>query len=168
MTQFSVLADANELVCRIGLDAAAPAPPAPVAKVTALYTACNNQNDRNTNSLTAFNDAVVTPAITNPTSLESRVAALQLRNVAPLFATYVSADDKNTSRNSVRLAQGGLGLPDRDYYLKNKTDPVLVAYTKYIQSGLTWLGVSGDVNALSDSILEFETTLAQNSVPVVS
>ena len=37
--------------------------------------------------------------------------------MAPFFALYVGADEKNSSMNIVQLYQAGLGMGDRDYYL---------------------------------------------------
>ena len=34
----------------------------------------------------------------------------------------VTEDDKNSSRHIIQVDQGGLSLPNKDYYLKNDTD----------------------------------------------
>ena len=59
-----------------------------------------------------------------------------------LFNAFVAADDKNSSKNILVFYQGGLGLPDRDYYFK--TDPatsaIVKAYTTYIEKLFTLTG----------------------------
>lgn len=84
-------------------------------------------------------------------------------NNGTLFQPYVAADDKNSSMNILVFYQGGLGMPDRDYYLKN--DPATVAiqkaYQKYIQKVLQLTG-SDSVTAIkqTQAIYNFEKQLA--------
>lgn len=54
----------------------------------------------------------------------------------------VVPDDKNSSRYMVAFYQGGIGLPDRDYYFKNDsaTQRVVKAYQKYIYTLFTLTG----------------------------
>lgn len=167
VTQFSVLSDANELICRSALETSKD--PA-VGKVTAFYESCNDLSTRNAVSRSAFHTQIIVPA-EQPFVFEEQLAAYQQSNVMPLFATYVSSDDKNASRNVARLNQGGLGLPSRDYYI-NKTassDPVLRAYRSFIEFGLQWLGnyTTEELAAASQAIVDFETTLAEFTVPAV-
>lgn len=60
-----------------------------------------------------------------------------------LISGYVGADDKNSAMNIAVFSQGGLGLPDRDYYFK--TDPatqaIVTAYKAYLQKLFTLTGV---------------------------
>jgi putative endopeptidase len=63
------------------------------------------------------------------------VAEAQKRNRSILFNVGVAADDKNSAWNIVVYSQGGLGLPDRDYYFKTDaaTQAVVKAYQVYMQ-----------------------------------
>ena len=47
--------------------------------------------------------------------LTKMVATLHKEGMAPFFALYVGADEKNSSMNIVQLYQAGLGMGDRDY-----------------------------------------------------
>ncbi|XP_052820639.1 endothelin-converting enzyme homolog isoform X2 [Mya arenaria] len=84
------------------------------------------------------------------------------------FSYFVGEDDKNSSQNILQVDQGGLGLPDRDFYL-NKTvgeDKVLTAYLDY----MTLVGVllGGEKNQTRDymeEVIEFEIRLANITVP---
>ena len=62
-------------------------------------------------------------------------AALQLENANPLFGQSVGPDDKNSSVNIAVYYQGGLGLPDRDYYFKTdpETQKVVDAYKLFMK-----------------------------------
>ncbi|MEO6819089.1 MAG: M13 family metallopeptidase N-terminal domain-containing protein, partial [Ginsengibacter sp.] len=57
-------------------------------------------------------------AITDLPSFINTVADLDKINVSTLFANGVAQDDKKSDEMSFQLYQGGLGLPERDYYFK--------------------------------------------------
>lgn len=52
-------------------------------------------------------------------SLQKTIADLQKAGFAPIFNFYVGADEKNSATNIVNVRQGGLSLPNRDYYTKS-------------------------------------------------
>ncbi len=78
------------------------------------------------------------------------------------FGNFVDSDDKNPDRPIFQLSQGGLGLPDRDYYLsadaglKAKRD----AYRAYLVQLLNLAGES-DAEARAAAVLALETKIAQ-------
>ena len=80
---------------------------------------------------------------------------------APLTG-FVDGDAQEPSRNIIYLGQGGIGLPDRDYYLK--PDPKLreyrTKYQAYIAAALTAAKVPNPAAAARD-IVAFETRLAR-------
>ncbi|MDB5717694.1 MAG: peptidase [Sphingomonas bacterium] len=85
-----------------------------------------------------------------------------LRNgvVGPINA-YVTIDDKNPDRPIVQVAQSGLGLPDRDYYLKTdaKLAEAEAAYAAYLAK---LFAMAGEPNgaARAKAVIDFETRLA--------
>lgn len=78
------------------------------------------------------------------------------------FGVGISADLKDPNRYSLDLGQSGLGLPDRDYYLRN--DPKLeehrAKYVAYIEQMLALGGVPGAAKK-ARGIMQFETALAK-------
>jgi putative endopeptidase len=78
------------------------------------------------------------------------------------FGLGIDTDLKNPEAYALYLGQGGLGLPDRDYYLKDDFAGDRDAYRAYIQ---TLLQLSGwnDPAAAAQNILAFETAIAQAS-----
>ena len=79
------------------------------------------------------------------------------------YAPQIHQDNKDSTRYIVDLGQDGLGLPDRDYYLKNddaKLKRVRVQYQEHIGK---MLALAGDRGAVSDArkILALETELAK-------
>jgi putative endopeptidase len=77
------------------------------------------------------------------------------------FDFSVDPDPKDSTRYAVRVMQSGLGMPDRDYYLKD--DPKLAAVrAKYLGHIETMMRLAGDNDAQRSAaeILKLETALA--------
>ncbi len=78
------------------------------------------------------------------------------------FRMFVGQDRKASDRYALNVSQGGLGMPDRDYYLSS--DPKQVeTRNKYLQHLTNMLTVAGEPNAAAraQAILDFETQVAQ-------
>jgi putative endopeptidase len=92
----------------------------------------------------------------------SELGRLMRQGTTGPFAGYVATDDRIPTEMIVRLTQSGLGLPDRDYYLRN--DAALTskrdAYKTYLTQLLTLAGEQ-NASARATAILAFETRLAQ-------
>jgi putative endopeptidase len=90
------------------------------------------------------------------------VTAYGLQSNAPVIIA-IHQDNKDATEYVADLQQGGLGLPDRDYYLKDddaKLKGIRADYRKHIEK---MLGMTGDKNAAADAdqILALETSLAK-------
>jgi putative endopeptidase len=81
-----------------------------------------------------------------------------------IYNIGIGVDDKNPDNYSVNLGQGGLGMPDRDYYLSNDAAIVKTrdAYRKYLADMMTLGGLS-DAQARADRVLALETEIAKVS-----
>ncbi|MGE5727033.1 MAG: M13 family metallopeptidase, partial [Gemmatimonas sp.] len=77
------------------------------------------------------------------------------------MGVFVGADAKHSNDNIVQITQSGLGLPDRDYYLKQdaKMSSARAAYVAYITKMLT-LARQPDPEGAANRILALETELA--------
>ncbi|MEA1071317.1 M13 family metallopeptidase [Sphingomonas sp. LY160] len=78
------------------------------------------------------------------------------------FGLGIGQDDKNPDRYVTGLYQGGLGMPDRDYYLS--ADPKIVATrTRYLEHLTTMMTLAGEANAAAraKALLDFETQIAR-------
>ncbi len=78
------------------------------------------------------------------------------------FRMFVGQDRKASDRYALNVIQGGLGMPDRDYYLSS--DPKLVeTRAKYVQHLTNVLTLAGEANASARAraIVDFETKVAQ-------
>ncbi len=94
------------------------------------------------------------------------LAHLHSQGVAVAFRFGPHPDLKDSRRMIGALSQGGLGLPDRDYYLKSdpKTEAIRTAYRAHIEKMLTLLGETSQQAAdQARTILDLETRLAKAS-----
>jgi putative endopeptidase len=78
-----------------------------------------------------------------------------------LFGLFVTQDLQHPTATIPYLMQGGLGLPDRDYYLSDKPAmaEIRIAYRAYVEQLLTLAGIS-DGAARADRIVALETKIA--------
>ncbi|WP_345169362.1 M13 family metallopeptidase [Sphingomonas daechungensis] len=81
-----------------------------------------------------------------------------------LFGVGVLPDPANPTINIAFVGSGGMGLPDRDYYLLDKYKPQRDAYRAYIQRTLE-LTNTPNASAAADEVLAFETEIAKVSWP---
>jgi len=77
-----------------------------------------------------------------------------------LFGVDVFEDLQNPNVYSAYMGQGGLGLPDRDYYLKPDFAEQRQAYQAYVERTLAAIGWAEPAQAAAD-ILAFETRVAE-------
>ena len=87
----------------------------------------------------------------------------QLNGVSPAYSLYIGQDMKNSDIIRVYLSQGGLGLPDRDYYFNQdeRTKNIRNEYSKHITNTLFHTyNDSNKAKQNSISILALETALA--------
>src|SRR6059058_6091512 len=151
------------------LAAAAPADPKTAdQKLGAFYAACMDSaavERAGAEPLKNWLDRIA--AIASPADLARRLAEGHHHSWDPLFNFGAVPDFKNSTMVIAAAAQGGLGLPDRDYYVRNDSTAraLRAAYLAYAAGVLQLLG---DAPALSDSeaqhILALETALARASL----
>jgi putative endopeptidase len=94
------------------------------------------------------------------------IAHLHMIGVNAFFNFGSSQDDKDSTREIAHAVQGGLAMPDRDYYTKtdDASKKLRDQYVDHVSKMLTMLGEAAD-QARDDAkkILAFETSLAQAS-----
>ena len=89
---------------------------------------------------------------------------------APYYGMSAFADLNNSAVNAAYVGPGGLGLPDRDYYLDQdeKSKENRTSYVAYITKMLQYIGVSeADAAKKANRILEMETSLASTRLTKV-
>jgi putative endopeptidase len=78
------------------------------------------------------------------------------------FGSYVGQDDKNPDQYIMSMFQGGLGMPDRDYYLSSDAK-LAETRAKYLQHLTQVLTLAGEPNAAARAraVLDLETAIAR-------
>lgn len=102
-------------------------------------------------------------ALTDKAQLPTIFARFQRDGISIPFGWYVNNDAKNSSEYAVYLYQAGLGLPDRDYYLKDDeaSATLRAEYRTYLTDMFTLIGVQ-DPAASAGRVLTLETNLAKH------
>jgi putative endopeptidase len=105
-------------------------------------------------------------ALSKREDVPAAVARLHLLGAFAAFRFGPSPDAKDSRRTIADFHQGGLGMPDRDYYLKDdpKTKAIRSAYVEHLQKMFRLLGETGEVaEKLAKAVLSLETSLAKAS-----
>ncbi|MDE8650931.1 M13 family metallopeptidase [Novosphingobium album (ex Liu et al. 2023)] len=160
---FLSLRDLSEDRLKLILDellTANPAPGSDEARIAAAYKAFMDTD--------AIERAGLAPA---QPYLQRIFAASTRQDLVKLFATagftspigiYVDADEKQSDRYALYVTQTGLGLPDRDYYLKD-TEKFRDIRARYLDYLAFMLGKAGyqDPQSAARAVLSLETSMAQ-------
>ncbi|WP_276485686.1 M13 family metallopeptidase [Paraflavitalea pollutisoli] len=94
------------------------------------------------------------------------IADWQPKGIAPAWSVYIDQDPKNSDKMGFLLYQGGLGLDDRDYYLKTdaRTVQVRQEYVKHLANMFKLMGDDTTTAAThAASVMQLETRLAKAS-----
>ena len=109
--------------------------------------------------------------LTSKDQLPELLAHYQLINVNAFLGFGSQQDFKDATRTIAVAAQNGLGLPEKDYYLRTgaKDEEIRKQYVQHVANILKLLG-SSETQAASDAaaIMKLETALAKVSLDVTS
>jgi putative endopeptidase len=108
--------------------------------------------------------------IDSPEALIVELGRLRVAGVSTLFSCWIAQDEKLSSRYMVHLWQGGLSLPDRDYYLSTSADQKRIReqYHEHVGKMFTLTGSNPTAaSEAADIVLRLETKLAEKSRPPV-
>ncbi len=103
----------------------------------------------------------------NTSELAPLIANLQMSGVSVLFRSGPEQDPDNSDAMILEVAQGGLGLPDRDYYLKDdaKSKETRERYVQHVTKVFELLGDSPEVaKQNAATVMRMETDLAKASL----
>ncbi len=105
-------------------------------------------------------------AIKTMPELLKTIADFHTAGVSPLFNFGSGQDDKNSNNVIAQLYQGGLGLPDRDYYTSDdaRSKEIRGEYVKHITKMFVLMGDNNTIAAENANIvMKIETKLAEAS-----
>jgi endothelin-converting enzyme/putative endopeptidase len=110
-------------------------------------------------------------ALKDGADVQFQIQRLHEISIGVPFTVAGSSDDRNPNDVIVQIFAGGLGLPDRDYYVK--TEPRFQeARTKYLEHVQAMFGLAGYTTAAAktaaQTVMRMETSLAQRSLDNVA
>ncbi len=167
---FSEIEERNLATLREILEAAAKSPSGDPdqARLGGFYASCVDEaavERAGAAPLKPFLDEIAT--VKDAGSFMATAGRLHAHAVPALFVGFVLPDFKNPTTEISHVHQGGLGLPDREYYLKDDAESkeLLGAYEKHVARMLELVGEAPDAAARhAGAIVQFETELAKVSL----
>jgi len=133
-------------------------------KIADLYNSYMNEKARDAAGFKPLKGELArVAALKDKKELPALFATLQKNGIQTPFSAGVTPDAQDPDNYTVSISQSGLGLPDRDYYLKDDDAKLTSVRAKYLQHITTMLSMSGDKNAAAHAaqVLDIETRLAQ-------
>jgi len=109
-------------------------------------------------------------AITDVPGLQDEIAHLHRMNITPAYGFFPYQDFKDSTRIIIYIFQGGLGLPDRDYYTNedDKSKEIRKQYVEHVAKMFELLGdKAAQAAANSKTVMDMETRLARSSMTQV-
>ena len=173
---FNTLTDKNNDVLRGILEAAASDRTAkqgtPTQKLGTFYATCMDSAAADRAGLAPVSaDLKAISRLSNANQIVGVVARLHIGSTPALFGFGAAPDAKKSSEVIAAVRQGGLTLPDRDYYTKSDDRSVKLReqYVEHVAKTLELAGES-DTQAKKDAeaVLEIETALANASMSRVA
>ena len=132
-------------------------------KIADLYTSFMNQQARDAAGYKPLHaDLARVAAIKDKKDLPALFAYLQRNGIQTPFSAGIAPDAQNPEQYTINVSQSGLGLPDRDYYLKDDDAKLKAVRAKYLTHIETMLAMSGDKDAAKHAaqIVDIEGRLA--------
>jgi putative endopeptidase len=160
---FNELSQANMIKLTAILDVAADPTSLEENKTQILgdyYASFNNMEVRNELGTRPIQDQLDAIEKINSKSQIVGIVVKQHKNgIGSLFRFGVGQDLKNVDNNIASLGQGGLGLPNKEYYLNDDKEEIRNTYRIHISSVMNMLG-KNDPDKIAMNVIEFETSLA--------
>lgn len=136
-------------------------------KIGALYAMGLDSTKLNADGVAPVKEELAAiNALATKSYVSKMVATLHKEGMAPFFALFVGADEKNSAMNIVQLYQAGIGMGDRDYYLLEDEGSAKMrdAYRAYINKLFTLAGSSPEqADAAVDAMMKIEKAIAEIS-----
>ena len=101
-------------------------------------------------------------ALSSKAGYAALLARAERLGIGTPFPMFISQDDKRPDRYGLFMVQGGLGMPDRDYYLSIDAK-IADTRAKYVDHVARTLTLAGETNAAARAraIMDFETQIAK-------
>lgn len=162
---FSEIGKRNREVLREVLDGISASPDAEMAKLGAFYGSCNDEETVERAGVAPLQPMLARIAeATDRETLMRVVGEMHASQIDVLFSGGVFGDLKNPEMNITHFFQGGLGLPDRDYYIDEGKSAELDGYRRHVAAMMQLMGEQDKPAArIARNVVELETALARVS-----
>jgi putative endopeptidase len=141
-------------------------------KIGDYYATCMDENAINAKGAAPLEPALKKiAALAGPRDLPQLVADLHSMGVNVFFSFGAEADFKEANMVRAIADQGGLGLPDRDYYFRDdpKSVELRKQYVEQVGKMIALLGPeAGDSTAAANTVMRVETALAKAALDAVA
>lgn len=108
--------------------------------------------------------------IENNTDVIKQIAKFHKKGISSGFSIYGSADREDSEMEIAYLHQGGIGLPNRDYYTSDdaRSKEIRENYLVYLKDMFLLLGEDEEsAKEIADDIMKLETKFAENSMTML-
>ena len=173
--RFDQLQESNRLLMQNILETASANNPqrTPIEqKIGDMYYACTDEKSVEQKGIGPIKpDIDRIAALHDKGGLTDLVVYLYLAGSEPFFNFTSEPDSKNAQEMIAGISQGGLGLPDRDYYFKTdeKSVEIREKYVTHIRKIFELLGAGlEDSKKKADAVMAIETALAKGSFDPVT
>ena len=178
-TRFNELATKNLEIERKILEQVQTPNPARTAvqqKIEDYYAACMDEAAVERKGVTPLKPMLdQIDALKTRDQLTAEVIRLHRAGIRAFFALRAQPDEKNAERYIATVSQGGVTMPDRDYYLNDnaKTAAIRKQFREHVRKMFELLDqglgrTSDDAAKKADAVLAIETALAKNSLDRVA
>src|SRR5919199_939255 len=168
---FNILAENNRNTLRAILEEASKNTAAKSGsveqKIGDFYATCMDEQKREAEGAKPLAPYLARiEAVKNVDGLENEIAYLHKEGVPALFGFGAGPDFKNSSMEIGNAGQGGLSLPNKDYYTKadEKSKQLREAFVKHVSAMFRLLGdAPAQADREAQTVMAIETRLAENS-----
>ena len=169
---FGLLAERNQWLLYKNLEAAANPSPSRTpleAKYGDFYATCMNVDAVNAKGAAPLKPALDrVAALNDKKQIATVLTGLQREDgTDAIFRFRVDQDDKDSSKEIAEVTQGGLGLPDRSYYIE-KSERETKIRDQYVEHMTKMFALAGDTPeqaaAEAKNVMAIETALAEGSL----
>ncbi len=171
--RFEELQERNNAILRDILDEAAkPSSGAETRQIGDYYASCLDTRTIDSKGIAPLKPELDrVDAIKSTADIPAVVGHLHTLGFGPFFGFGAAPDFKDATQYIATFGQGGLGLPDRDYYVKDDANLVKLR-EQYVQHVAKMFQLVGDAPdraaAEAKTVLQIETALAQKALDRVA
>ena len=169
--RFTELQERNNAILHRVLETAASSRDPESRKIGDYYASCMDEAGIEEKGFAPLDDDVKKIALANIEALPELLGGLHTIGVDVFFRFGAEADAKNAKINIAAVSQGGLGLPDRDYYFRQdpRSTELRTQYLQHVANMTTLIGtLPQEAQARANTVMKIETALAKDSLDVVT